>query len=232
MNSTSAPLEPDTIIPFPRHIPPDYKNVSLEEQCRLDNIALRLAQLGAKTAVIRRYSGWGVMKARAIFSEITGRRPPSGGGHISSVSVIKKSAVVHLHATVFAVTLLNVLSRDSDDLPGEKILEAYEIYCEQVRPQGDVNPAELAKAGPSNNGNWQLLDINCAALIAADLVIQATVLQYCDYCTAWYLRPTEHTIGQLLEYQVSLTLQEATAATQCPMCRIRHETLHYVEPEK
>ncbi|WP_419626128.1 hypothetical protein, partial [Thiolapillus sp.] len=72
------------------------------------------------------------------------------------------AAVVHLHATVFAVTLLNVLSRDSDDLPGEKLLEAYEIYCEQVRPQGDVNPAELAKAGPSNNGNWQLLDINCA----------------------------------------------------------------------
>ena len=217
---------------FPRTITVDHRNASLEEQARLNAVALRLAQLEAKTAVIRRYSGLGTMKARGLFTEVNGRRPPSGGGHASSVSIIKKSPLIHLHATIFAMTLHGVITRgDTDELAGEQFLEAYDIYCEQVRVQSDVNPVRLAKRG-GRKADWRLLDINAAALIAADLVARTSVLEFCGYCNTWYFKPTEQTVGQLLEQQVSLTLQDAANVTRCPMCRIREETLHHSATEK
>ena len=225
-------MNPAPIV-FPHSVAISHRNASLEEQARLNAVALRLAKLEAKTAVIRRYSGLATMKARGLFTEITGRRPPSGGGHVSSVSIVKKSPLIHLHATIFAVTLHNVVTRgdNANLLAGEQFLEAYDVYCEQVRVQSDVNPVDLVKRA-EKKPDWRMLDINAAALIAADLATQASVLEFCKYCNTWYFKPTEQTVGQLLEQQVSLTLQDAANVTRCPMCRIREETLHHTTTEK
>ena len=209
----------------------NYRDYGVEAQTRLDAVALRIAKHRGKTGTIQYFTGWGTVRARELYSRVTGCRPPSGGGYSTSCSLLRHGARIHVHATLFAAMLFAVETQSAalpggDRLPGERFVDAYELYLDQVRI--DVNlhePVRLEKTQHKrkrrNTAKQSHLTIDDAALVARDLAARVAYLDYCPHCQSHYLRPSEQIIGQLLEEQTSLTTADVADLTSCPLCRLR-----------